>query len=42
LKLALENHKHGIGGIALAGVDIASLENQFLRLTDKPVELVVG
>ena len=42
LKLAFENHKHCIGGIALAGIDITGLENQFLRLTDEPGELIVG
>ena len=38
LKLPLKNHKHGIGRIALARVDVARLEMQLLRLADEPVE----
>ena len=41
LEFSLQNHEHGIGGSALLGIDITRFENQFLRLADKPVELIV-
>ncbi len=42
LQLATQNHEHCIRGIALAQIDLASLETQLFRLVEKPVKLVIG